>query len=74
MTADEIRPHLRRHPFRPLRLIMSDGSRHELQEVADVLLSDRLLAIGVDHGEDGVAERLLEYKPDDVVRIEFLDA
>jgi hypothetical protein len=74
MTPDEIRPHLRRYPFRPLRLIMSDGTQHELQEVADVFLSDRLLAIGVDHGQDGVAERALEYKPDDVVRIEFLEA
>ncbi len=44
--AEEIQARLRQQPFRPLRIIASEGSRYDIQHPDLVLVGERDLTIG----------------------------
>lgn len=70
MIPSQIREHLKRVPFRPLRICLSDGSSHDVRHPEHALVTkyNVAIAIGTESGE--LPERLVCYDPARVIRIE----
>ncbi len=47
MRADEIRNHLRRQPFRPFRLYLSNGVSHDVRHPEMAIVGRNVVALGV---------------------------
>ena len=73
MSPTEIQAHLRRAPFRPIRVHLTDGSSYEIRHPELALLTRRDLAIALDIGPDGLPDRNIFCDPLHVVRIEQID-
>ena len=69
MAPNEIRSHLRRQPFAPFRLYLSDGASYLVKhpEMAIVSMMDVVIAVG---GEKDIPERVVFCDPRHVTRIE----
>jgi hypothetical protein len=73
--ADDIQARLRERPFRPLRLIASEGLRYDINHPALVLVGQRDLMIGHPSPENPqVYDRLVRVALVHVVGIEDLPA
>ncbi len=72
MRADEIRSHLRRKPFLPLNIHMSDGSSYPVRHPALAFVTRRDLVIALDPGDDRIPDRSVYRDPMHVTRIEPL--
>jgi hypothetical protein len=71
MTAEALRSELRRHPFVPLRIFLTDGKTYEIRHPEMVLLSQREVYIGREtHPGSGVAATLDLVSLLHVVRVE----
>jgi hypothetical protein len=70
MRPDEIRTHLRRQPFRPIRVYLSDGSHYDVRHPELALVSRMDVVIAIDPGNDDVPERSVYCDPVHVTRIE----
>lgn len=70
MRPDEIRSHLKRQPFQPLRVFISDGASYVIRhpEMAYVTRTD--LIISLELGEYDIPERNVHCDPLHVTRIE----
>ncbi len=73
MRADEIRAHLRKHPFRPIRVYISDGSSYDVRHPELMFVTRRDVVIALDPGNDAVPERSVYCDPVHITRIEPLD-
>ena len=73
MRADEIRAHLRRQPFRPIRVHISDGSSYEVPHPEFAFVSRNEVVIGLDSGDDEIPERSVYCDPIHITRIEPID-
>lgn len=73
MSPDQIRNHLRREPFLPIRIYMSDGSSYEVRhpEMAMVTRREVVVAIPPTHGD--MPERTVFCDPLHITRIEPVD-
>ncbi len=74
MRPDEIRAHLRREPFRPIRIFISDGSSYDVRHPELMFISRTEVVIGLDAGEDELPERSVSCDPRHITRIEPVDA
>lgn len=73
MRADEIRAHLRRQPFRPIRVYISDGSSYEVGHPEMMFVTRTEVVIGLDPGDGDIPERSVYCDPVHITRIEPLD-
>ncbi len=73
MRADEIRAPLRKHPFRPIRVYISDGSSYDVRHPELMFVTRSEVVIALDPGNDAVPERSVYYDPVHITRIEPLN-
>lgn len=73
MRAEAIRTHLRRQPFRPIRVYLSDGSSYEVRHPEMMFVTRTEVVIAMDPGDDAVPERSAYCDPLHITRIEPLD-
>ena len=71
MRADELLEFVRRQPFTPFRIHMTDGQAYEVNHPERILIS-RSLAIVAVGGKNGIAERTHHVSLLHIVRVEDL--
>ena len=49
MTSEDLRVHMRRQPFEPFRIIMSDGSAHEIPHPEYLLVGRTRATTQIEH-------------------------
>lgn len=54
MTVQTFRDMLARHPFQPVRIVLSSGQSYEIRNPEMALLTRTSLLVGVDVAADGV--------------------
>ena len=74
MNAEQILAHLRKQPFRPFRIFMSDGSSFEVRHPELAIVERREVAIAMPQVRDKPVERLAYCDPLHITRIEPIDA
>ncbi|MGD0896907.1 MAG: hypothetical protein ABR915_03660 [Thermoguttaceae bacterium] len=57
MTAEKVREYLRRQPFEPFRVYMSDGSSYEIRHPEFAGLSRRELWVAVPRADEEIPRR-----------------
>jgi hypothetical protein len=72
MTPDEIKSHLKRRPFQPIRVHISDGASHVIRHPEMAFVSRSELIIGLDAGANDIPEQTVYCDPLHVTRIEPL--
>jgi hypothetical protein len=73
MRLEDIRGLLRRQPFRPFRLVLSNNMAHEIRHRDFVTLTRSVLEIGtVSNAEDGAATRVIGVALIHIVQYELL--
>ena len=70
MNPETLREQLRKQPFQPFRVYLSDGSRYEIRHPEMMAVSRRDVAIGLDSKNGELSERLALCDPLHVVRVE----
>lgn len=73
MTAEKLREHLRRQPFHPFRVFLSDGSKHDVRHPEMAFLTRREIIIAVSQDVGGFPERTVICDLLHVTRIEPID-
>ena len=73
MRPDEIRAHLRKQPFRAIRIYISDGSSYDVRHPELRLVTQTEVVIALDPGNDAIPERSAYCDPVHITRIEPLD-
>ncbi len=73
MRPDEIRAHLRKQPFRPIRVYISEGSSYDVRHPELILVTRTEVVIALDPGNDAIPERSTYCDPVHITRIEPLD-
>ena len=73
MRPEEIRNHLRRQPFRPFRVCLSNGESYDVRHPELMYVSRREVVIALELGEQDVPERSAYCEPMHVANIEPLD-
>ncbi|UCF33546.1 MAG: hypothetical protein JSV78_14560 [Phycisphaerales bacterium] len=73
MRADEIRSHVRKQPFRPFRLYLTDGASYEVHHPELIYVSRREVVVALEFGEDDMPERSAYCDPMHITHIEPLD-
>jgi len=71
MRPDEIREHLRKQPFQPIRVIVSDGSHYDVRHPEFMFVTRTEIVIGLG-GDDALPERKAYVDPIHITRIEPL--
>ncbi len=74
MRPDEIRAHLRKHPFRPIRIYISDGFSYDVRHPEMMFVTRSEVVIGLDPGDGDIPERSAYCDPIHITRIEPLDS
>jgi len=70
MTPETIQDHLRRQPFQPFRVFLSDGSKHDVRHPEMALLTRREIIIAVPQDAEQFPERTVICDLLHVTRIE----
>ncbi|MFQ5493787.1 MAG: hypothetical protein ACE5EX_00235 [Phycisphaerae bacterium] len=70
MRANEIQSHLRKTPFCPIRIFLSDGSSYDVRHPEMAAVSRAEVVIGLQVSEDDLPERFAYYDPVRITRIE----
>jgi len=73
MSPDRILDHLRRQPFRPIRIYLSDGSSYEVAHPELALVTRREVVIGLPEAEGELPDRSVFCDPLHITRIEPID-
>ena len=73
MRPTAIRAHLRKQPFRPIRVYVSDGSSYDVRHPELMFVTETEVIIALDPGNDAIPERSVYCDPIHVTRIEPLD-
>ncbi len=73
MRPDDIVRRLRRQPFQPIRLYLSDGATYDIRHPELALVSRSEIVLALEPLTDDVPERLAYVDPIHVVRIEPLN-
>ena len=73
MGPNGIRAHLRKQPFRPIRIYVSDGSSYDVRHPELMLVTRTEVIIALDPGNDAVPERSVYCDPMHITRIEPVD-
>ena len=72
MIPSQIRAHLKREPFQPVRICLSDGSSHEVRHPENALVTQYDIAIAIEAENGDLPERMVFCDPMHVTRIEPL--
>jgi hypothetical protein len=70
MRAQEIHAHVRKRPFVPIRVFLSDGSRHDVRHPEFILVTQREVVIGTPSRGDQIPETTVYIDPIHITRIE----
>lgn len=70
MRLEEIRTHLHKHAFTPIRVFISDGAFYDVHHPDFMLLSRAEVVIGLNAGTDQFPERNAYVDPVHITRIE----
>ena len=70
MTPESIREHLRREPFEPFRVFLSDGSVHEIRHPEMMFVMRREVVIALAKPGEEFARRAVFCDPLHITRIE----
>ena len=70
MRAVDIRAHLRKQPFEPFRVFMSDGATYDVRHPELAAISRTELIIGLEQSDEELPDRFAYCDPVHVVRIE----
>ena len=73
MTPESIREHLRREPFVPFRVYLSDGSSHEVRHPELVFVMRREVVIALPRPGEEFARHAVYCDPMHITRIEPID-
>jgi hypothetical protein len=73
MRPSEILSHLRKQPFEPFRLFLSDGGKYDVRHPELALVSPHTVVVGLEPLRDDMPHRLAYCDPIHVVRIEPLN-
>lgn len=73
MRPEEIRSHLRRQPFQPFRVYLSNGMSYDVRQPELMAVGRRDVVIAIEVGEDDLPERFAYCDPMHVTNIEPLD-
>lgn len=73
MHPDEIYAHIRRQPFHPLRVHVTDGATFEIRHPEFALLTMTNLHIALPQDLGGIPERSVYIAPEHVTHIEPLE-
>ena len=74
MHYDQINAYKQAQPFQPFRLVLNDGETLDVFDRTDVLVTTKLVFVGVVKGPSGLAADLRIFTPEMVARIELLPA
>jgi hypothetical protein len=75
MRAEELLNLLRRRPFVPIRLHLTDGSAHDIRHPEMALLSRSSIEIGIEgQNGGGIAEQIVYCSLLHIVRVENLSS
>ena len=74
MTAVDIRGFLKKVPFEPFTLVMTNNERYDVHHPELLLVTYTMLAIGVGNGKgpDALPEHMIWLSPEHVLKIEPL--
>ena len=72
MTPTAIRDHLRKEPFQPIAVHLSDGASYEIRHPENAAISVAELAIAIGGNDEQVATQMVYCDPQHVTRIEPL--
>ena len=70
MRPDDIRAHLRREPFQPIRVYVSDGSKYDVRHPELMLVTRSEVIVALDPGDDEIPEHKVFCDPVHITRIE----
>lgn len=70
MNIDTLRDQVRKQPFEPFRVYLTDGSHYEVRHPEMIAVSRRDVAIPLGHRKGEVADRLAICDPLHIVRVE----
>lgn len=70
MRADEIRKHVRKSPFRPFRIFLSNGTSYDVRHPELIYVSRTEVVVAIELGDDDVAERSAYCDPVHINNIE----
>jgi hypothetical protein len=70
MRSEEIRGHLKRMPFRPIRVFVSDGSAYDIPHPDFMIVSRTEVVVALELGNDDMPERFAYVDPVHITRIE----
>ncbi len=73
MRAQEIHAHVRKRPFVPIRVFLSDGSRHDVRHPEFILVMQREVVIATPSRGEELPERAVYIDPIYITRIEPLN-
>jgi hypothetical protein len=74
MRAEELRDLLRRQPFVPIRLHLTDGTTYDVRHPEMAMLTRSTVEIGLEEEEgSGIAEEVVYCSLLHIVRIEHVD-
>ena len=72
MHPGQVLIHLRRRPFRPFRVHISDGSQYDVHHPENAVVTRTDIAIAIEPLEDDLPQRLIHCDPLHITRIEPL--
>ena len=73
MRPEDVRESLRKRPFQPIRLFLSDGAQYDVRH-PDILIVGRTeVILGLPGGNGDLPERFASIDPLHIVRIELID-
>ncbi len=74
MRAEELREMLRRQPFVPIRLFLTDGTKYDVRHPEMAVLSRSTVAIGLEERPGaGIADRIVCVTLLHIVRVEWIE-
>ena len=73
MRPAQILAHLRKHPFAPIRIFLSDGCSYDVRHPEMAAVSRAEMVIGLEPTEDNIPDRFAYCDPVHITRIEPID-
>ena len=70
MNPETLREQIRKQPFEPFRVYLSDGSHYDIRHPEMIAISRRDVAIAIGLGTDELPDRLATCDPLHIVRVE----
>ena len=70
MRPEDIRERLRKRPFQPIRLFLSDGAQYDVYHPDVIVVGRSEIVLGLPGGNGDLPERFASVDPIHVVRIE----